>query len=280
MKLYSLAFWEGILDQWLEDKVMTLSAALAYFAAFSIAPVLVICIIVTSFAFGKQVAENQLILQLGTFIGKDNAEQLSNMIASVNSASFNTTTGIVAVIVLLLGASGFFGQLLEGLNTIWHVRAKTGRIRGIIRRRTLSFVLVVAMGVITLLSITLSVFLNFFKPIIHLALFFQIMNFVTSLILVTLIFALLFKFLPDVRLTTKDVIEGSLFSGLLYECGKFILTWGLRHMHLSSKYGAASSFVVILFWLFYSGQVIFIGAEFIKVNAKRCGKEIFNDKII
>ncbi len=278
MRMYHFKFWEQIFEGWLEDKITTLSAALAYFAAFSIAPVLVICIIVAGFVFGADVAENQLILQLGAFIGKQNAKQLSDMIASVHATQFNTAAGAVATAVLLLGASGFFGQLLEALNSIWGIRSKpgpiAGRIRGIIKRRTLSFLLVLAMGIITVISIALSIFLNVFKPIIHIALLFQIMNFVISLIIITLIFAMLFKFLADASLTTKDVIEGAFFSALLYVIGKFILAWALRHMHLNSKYGAASSFVVILFWLFYSGQVILIGAEFIKINVQRKGKSI------
>lgn len=274
MKMYHFKFWEQIFECWLKDKVTTLSAALAYFAAFSIAPVLVICIIVVSLVFGAQVAESQLILQMGELIGKQNAKQLSDMIASVHTGQFDTQAGAVAIVVLLLGASGFFGQLLEGLNSIWCIRVKSGSVREIIKRRTLSFILVLAMGIITLISVAFGAFLNFFTPIVHIVLFLQIMHFGVSLLLITLIFAMLFKFLPDASLAIKDVIEGAFFSALLYVLGKFILAWGLRHMHLNSKYGAASSFVVILLWLFYSGQVIFIGAEFIKINIQRKGKTI------
>ncbi len=274
MKMYGLNFWKDVLNSWMEDKVTTLSAALAFFAAFSLGPVLILCTMVASIFFGKHTAEKQLLQQMTHLIGEQSTEQLNAMIAGLNATRFDTLTGIIAVIALILGASGFFGQLLESLNTIWCVKPQPVQIRVVLKRRLLSFILVVVMGLLLLISIGLSLFLKLFQPIIHMALLFQIFNFLFSLALITLLFLLLFKFLPDVTLETKDILTGAFFSALFYILGKFLLAWGLDHLHLTSKYGAASSFVVILFWLFYFGQVIFIGAEFIKINMQRKGRQI------
>lgn len=254
-----------------------MSAALAYYTIFSIAPLLIICIAISGMVFEPAHIELQIVSQIGMMFGPASAKQIQNMLTVAN---YYPTTGIVTQIigiaVLFFGASGVFEELHSGLNIIWKV--KLSKQKGwlyLIKNRFLSFTMVLCVGFLLLVSLILTLVLTSASSYLnHLvsggAVIGLILHFIVSLGGITLLFALIFKILPEVDLCYKDVWLGAFVTTLLFILGKFLLSIYLGSQHIETSFGTAGSLVVLLIWIYYSAQILFIGAEFTKayVQAK------------
>jgi len=271
-------------DEWNEDKASRLAAALAYYTVFSIAPLLIIVIAIAGSVFGEEAARGQIVGQIQGLVGRSGAEVIETAIENANKPATGTIASIISVIALLFGASGVFGQLRDALNTIWEVAPKPGiNVKGFIRQNFLSFSMVLGIGFLLLVSLVvsavlagLSTFLSNLLPGIDFL--WQIANFAISFGVITLLFAMIYKFLPDVKITWSDVWIGAAITSLLFTIGKTLLGLYLGNGSFGSTYGAAGSLVVILAWVYYAAQILFFGAEFTQVYARKYGSQIVPDK--
>jgi membrane protein len=267
-------------SEWNDDKASRLAAALAYYAVFSLAPLLVITIGVAGLVFGEDAAQGEIVAQLGGLIGVKGAALVEEMIAASRQESAGIAATALGIAVLLFGASGVFGQLQDALDTIWEVKPKPGRgWRGLVRDRFLSFTMVLGTGFLLLTSLTLSAVLTAVGTYLEGLLPFseawlQIMNLVGSFALVTFLFALIFKVVPDATIAWRDVWIGAALTSLLFSLGKFLIGLYLGKSSMASTFGAAASLAILLVWVYYSAQILFLGAEFTQVYARRHGSRI------
>lgn len=259
-----------------------MAAALAYYTVFSLAPLLIIVIAIAGAVFGEKAAQGELVRQIQQVVGKNAAEFIQ--VAIENTSNFDPDQGIFPTLlnigILLFGATIVFAQLQTSLNKIWEVKPKPGNsIKLFLRKRLLSFSMVLAVAFLLLVSLVVSAVLaiisNYFSDLIPgFAYLWEFINFLISFGLATLLFALVYKVLPDAKIAWQDVGVGAIITAVLFEVGKALLGFYLSQMGVGSTYGAAGSLVVILTWVFYSAQILFLGAEFTKVYAKSYGKKI------
>jgi membrane protein len=266
--------------EWLDDKAPRLGAALAYYTVFSIAPLLIIVIAIAGVVFGHDAAQEQIVSQVSGMTGEKGAEAVSGMLEAANKPKQGLIASVLAIITLLFGATGVFIQLQDALNTIWEVKPKPGRgIMGFVRQRLLSLAMVFGIGFLLLVSLVVSAGLaaagKWFsgsmpggEEIWH------AINFAVSFGVIAALFTLMFKYLPDVKVAWKDVWLGGVITAFLFTIGKYALGMYLGRSSISSAYGAAGSFVILLLWVYYSAQILFFGAEFTQVYANRFGKKL------
>ncbi len=277
-KLIKEAFGE-----WQQDKASMLAAALAYYTVFSIAPLLVIAIAIAGAVFGQDAAQGEIVSQINQLVGQEGAEAIETILANADRPQLGSLASIISVVVLFIGASGVFAQLQEALNTVWNVKAKPNAgIWEFIRKRLLSFGMVLAIGFLLLVSLVLSAILSGISNLEinllpGLTPLWQIVNFVVSFGAIALLFALIYKYLPDAKIHWKDVWIGAIITALLFTIGKFLIGLYLGRGSLGSAYGAAGSLIVFLAWVFYSAQILLFGAEFTQVYARKYGKKILPD---
>jgi membrane protein len=271
-------------QEWQEDKASRLAAALAYYTAFSIAPLFVIAIAIAALVFGEEAAQGKIFWQLRDLVGQDAAKAIQSLLVSSSKPAEGTIATIISVALLFFGASNVFSQLQDALNTIWEVAPKPGiGVKGIVKTRILSFGIVLGIGFLLLVSLILSAVLaglgNYFGELMPgLQVLWTILNFGLSFGVITLLFALMFKFLPDAKIAWSDVWIGALLTALLFTIGKSLIGLYLGNSGVGSTYGAAGSFVVLLLWVNYSAQILFFGAEFTQVYANKYGSRIIPKK--
>lgn len=267
-------------SDWSKDKASRLAAALSYYTIFSIAPLLIIAIAVAGLVFGQEAASNQIFHQIRGFVGDQGAEAVQDMVAGAGKHGGGAVATVVGVVTLLLGASGAIGQLQDALNTIWEVEPKPGQgIKGFIRTRFLSFSMVLVIAFMLLVSLVVSAGLSgagdYLERILPVPAFvLQAINFAVSFVVVSLLFSLMFKVLPDVKIAWRDVWIGGMVTALLFTLGKALIGLYLGRGSVTSSYGAAGSLVVILIWIYYSSQILFFGAEFTQVYANKFGSRL------
>ena len=268
------AILQETLAAWSEDKVPRLGAALAYYTLFSLAPLLIIIIAVASLIFGEDAAQGRIAGEIKGLIGEKGAEAIQAML---QNAGAEKSSGIVATIIglatLLFGASGVFGELQDALNTIWGVKPKPGRgIFDIVRARFFSFAMVLGIVFLLLVSLVVSAALAALgkfgsgrvpTPLLH------GVDLVVSIGAVALLFAMIFKILPDVRIAWRHVWVGAFATSILFTVGKILIGLYLGRSSVGSAFGAAGSLVVVLVWIYYSAQILFLGAEITKAYARR-----------
>jgi len=266
------AILKEALAAWSDDKVPRLGAALAYYTLFSLAPLLIIVVALASLVFGEQAAQGRIADEISGLVGDKGAEAIQEML---QNAGAQKSSGIIATVIglmtLLFGASGVFGELQDALNTIWRVKPKPGRgILGIIRDRFFSFAMVLGIVFLLLVSLVVSAALAALgkfgsgtlpTPLLHLV------DLVVSIGVVAILFAVLFKALPDVRIAWRDVWVGALATSVLFTFGKILIGLYLGRSSVGSAFGAAGSLVVVLAWIYYSAQIFFFGAELTKAYA-------------
>ena len=271
-------------SEWLEDNAARLGAALAFYSVLSLAPLLVIVLAIAAVVFGEEAARGQIVAQIEGMVGTEGARAIQDMIAHAQRPEAGVIATVLGVIMLLFGAAGVFGQLQDALNTIWEVQAKPGRgVWGFLKARYFSFAMVLGTGFLLLVSLVLSAALAALGKYMTDALpglgpVWQVVNFGVSFGVVTLLFALIFKVVPDVKIAWKDVWIGAALTALLFTLGKFLLGLYLGRSSIGSAYGAAGSLVVLVVWIYYSAQILFFGAEFTQVYAKRYGLQIVPTK--
>jgi membrane protein len=272
---WNIAFFRKLYASWSADQVPSLAAALAYYTIFSLCPLLIICISVGGFFLEKEMVEGQVFDQIRSFVGEAGVEQIKTMVALANRAPKDWAHGTLSVVILLFGASGFFGQLQTSMNSIWHVKPPSQRgFLKLIKDRLLSLALVLSVAFILLGSLTLSTALTvinqYFSDFYFGSTILRVtLDFLASVITTTILFALIFKVLPDVDLQWKDVGLGAFLTAILFALGKILLSYYLTKANIGNTFGAAGALIIILVWVFYSAQILFLGAEFTKLNAKQ-----------
>ena len=261
-------------SKWMENKALRLSAALAYYSIFSIAPLLIITIGVAGLFLGEKAVTGQLYGELKGYVGSPSAAAIQSMVESASKPSHSVVATIAGFVMLILGASGVFGELKDALNTIWGVKPKTGQgFVGMLRGKFLNFGMVLVIGFLLLISLMLSTAItglnHRLESVLPLsALVWAALASVISTGLVTTLFAMIFKVLPDAQIRWRHVWFGALITALLFEVGKSGLGWYLGREGAASAYGAAGSVVLLLVWVYYTSCILFFGAEFTQVYAE------------
>ncbi len=271
--------------EWQKDRVPLLAASLAYYTVFSIAPLLIIAISIAGFFFGEEAVRGEIIGQIQGLIGKDSASTIQAMLQNTQKPnSGGTIATVFGVITLLLGASGVFGQLQEALNIIWDVKPKPGRnLVTFIQSRFLSSAMVLVIGFLLLVSSLLSTVLIVVTQFIRnlwpgFQFLGQSLDFLLSVFVVTLLFASIYKVLPDVKVPWRNLWIGAGVTALLFNIGKYLIGLYLGNSGIGSAYGAAGSIIIVLVWIFYSAQILLLGAEFTQVYSKYLGTPISPSK--
>lgn len=268
---------------WYEDRAPRLGAALAFYTIFALTPGLIIMMALAGVLLGPG-AENQIIGQIRELIGEQGASAIEATIRSARKETLGATGAALALMPLVIGLWGVFGELQDGLNTIWGVTPRPGRrVRDILKERFLSFAMVVGIGFLLLVSLVLSAWLAAVSTYVGQLLpapagTLEAVNFVVSFAVVTGSFALIFKLLPDVKIAWWDVWLGAAVTALFFTIGKLLIGLYLGRSAVASAYGAAGSLVVIVIWVYYSAQILLFGAEFTKVWTKRRGSGFVPEK--
>lgn len=267
-------------QSWNEDKVARLAAALSFYAVFAMAPVLIIALAVAGQVLGPVEVQKQLLQQLTATIGPQGASLIQSMLENARNPTDSLVASIFSLVTLILGAAGAFGQLQDALNTIWEVQARTGRaIHQLLAEKFLSFLMVIGLGFLLLATLIISTALSALtvpagSPTTSAAGLLGIINLFASFGVLTLVFAVILKVIPDVHLRWRDVWPGALLTAVLFTPGKYAIGLYLAHSSVGSTYGAAGSLVIILLWIYYSAQIFLLGAEFTKMYARRCGSPV------
>lgn len=265
--------------EWLDDGASRLAAALAYYTIFSLAPLLIFVIAIAGFFFGTGTARDEILSQLSELLGPLGAIYVGTLLDSASKPGSGIIGASVGFVVLMFGATSSFAQLQEALNIIWNVSPKKSGVSYFIRKRLLSFSLVLVIGFLLLVSLVLSAalaaagkFVSGMLPA-YLVLV-NALNFVLSFTITTLLFAAIYRILPDAKVRWRDVIWGAVVASLLFSVGRFLIGLYLGQSAIGSVYGAAGSFVIILVWIYLSAQILFFGAEFTQVWSRRYGPGI------
>jgi membrane protein len=256
---------------WHNDKAQRLSAALSFYTIFSLAPMLVLLVLLTGFILGRQEAQEFLIGKMDQMVGRESVDVVTGLLANMRKPVPSIIAGAFGLLALFWGASTVFGCLADSLNSIWAVRRDGGRfgIKGFLKHRLLAFAMVVGTGgyllfssIVTAGLAAVGVFLKGFLPLPIVA--FQAIDFVGSVVAMTLLFAIVFKLVPAVKQRWSDTLPGALFTAVLFAVGKYLIGLYFVKTTMASAYGAAGSFVVLLLWIYFGAQIFFFGAEFNK----------------
>ena len=263
---------------WWNDGVPRMGAALAYYTLFALAPVLTVAILVAGMAFGPEAVRGEIVQQIEGLVGRDGARAIQSILEGAANSSASIPAAIIGVITFFLGATGALLELQGDLDAIWRVkpRSRGNFLRELLTQRIISFGLVLGFAFLLLTSLAVSAALaavhtymgNAFPGA---AVLWEAVNLVVSLGVITLLFALIYKVLPDVKLAWRDVWMGSLVTAGLFTVGKFLIGLYLGTSGFASTYGAAGSVIVVLMWVYYSSQIILLGAEFTRAYAERLG---------
>jgi membrane protein len=258
-----------------DDNGLKLSASLAYYTIFSIAPLLILILSLAGIFLGPDSASNKLYSQIDQYVGPEAAKQIQDVIKNLQFSGKSGVALVSGIATLLLGASSIFLEIQDSLNTIWRVKAKPkkGWLK-MLQNRFLSFSLIVSLGFLLLVSLLVNIIVNaisskisHFLPSITERLI-ELVNLGISFMVIATLFAIIFKFLPDVKIKWKDVRSGAFFTAILFMLGQFIISLYLKYSAQGSAYGAAGSLIVLLVWIYYTAAILYIGAEFTQVYAE------------
>ena len=269
---------------WRKDHASSMGGALAYYTLFSIAPVLIIVIAVAGFFLGDEAARGEIVVQLRGLLGDDGAAAVQGLLESTSEPEKGLFATVSSVFLLLLGATTVFAELQSDLDRIWRAEVKpTSGLWGLLRARLLSFGMILALAFLLLVSLVVSAALSavgkwwggWFEGW---AVLLEVLNFIASFTITTVLFAMIYKFLPRVEIAWRDVWIGAAVTALLFAVGKFLIGLYIGRSGVASGFGAAGSFVVLLVWVYYSTQIFLLGAEFTWVYAHECGSRRGEDR--
>jgi membrane protein len=267
-------------SEWFDQGVSRMGAALAFYTLFAIAPLFVIVLAIAGVWFGEEAARGELSSQVSGLVGRDGGEAIQALVSAANRPLTGAWATTIAVATLFVASTGVFVELQDSLNSVWSVRRVPGRgLRNFIKDRILSFALIVGIGFLLLVSFVLSAGLavlgRFMLGLLpEQETFWHWINFVISFGVITLLFAMVFKVLPDVKIAWRDVWIGAIITALLFNTGKLLVGLYLGRSGFKSAYGAAGSLVIVLVWVYYSAQILFFGAKFTEVYANRYGARL------
>jgi membrane protein len=267
----------------IEDEALTRGAAMAFYAVTSLGPILLIVVAIAGLFFGQDAARNALTDEFQSLMGQQSAEMLQTVIKNAGQKSSGIIATIVGVVTLLITASGVFGEMQSALNTIWKAKPKGTTVSRLIRARAASLGLVGTLGFLLLISLVISAGLSALGDRLDAVLPFgklilSALNFVISFGLIALLFAAIYKILPDKKLQWRDVIVGAMATSFLFTVGKSLIGWYLGSSAVASSYGAAGALIIVLLWTFYSSQIFLLGGEFTKVYAHHHGSQVFQEE--
>lgn len=267
----TVALLKETFARWNRDNATRLSAALSYYTVFSLAPLLILAISIAGLVFGRDAAQGQIVEQLSELVGRQSAVTIQSMIEAAWRPAAGVAATVIGTFTLLLGASGVMVELKSALNRIWGAKSQEG-FRRLVVTRLLSFGMVLVIGFLLLVSLIVSAvisalgkYLAGFLPMSEAVL--QALNLALSLGVITLLFAIIYKVLPDMKIAWRDVWLGAAVTSLLFTLGKFLIGLYLGKSAVGSSYGAAGSVLVLLLWVYYSAFILYFGAEFTKVHS-------------
>jgi membrane protein len=263
------------------DNGLKLSASLAYYTVFSIAPLLIIVISVAGLVLGQDAASNRLYPEIEHYVGAGPAAQIQEILKHLALSGKSGIAVVIGIITLLLGASSIFIEIQDSLNIIWRVKAKPKRgWVQLLKNRFVSFSLIISLGFLLLATLAinlvmdaLNTWLAHFLPAVT-RLVLKGVNIGVTLVVITTLFGIIFKFLPDVKIKWRDVRSGAFFTALLFMLGQYVISLYIQYTAQGSAYGAAGSIIVILVWIYYTSAILYIGAEFTQVYAEASGSHI------
>ncbi len=262
----------------INDEALSRGAAIAFYTVTSIAPLLLIVVAIAGLVFGREAAQGAITEQLGALMGRETAELLEKAVANASEASSGVLATLIGVATLIATASGTFGEMQSALNKFWKAKPKGGTVSRLIRARAASLGLVMTLGFLLIVSLAVSAGLTALGHRLDALLPFgeaimSALNTVISFVLIALLFAALYKVLPDRELQWRDVAVGAAVTAFLFVVGKSLIGWYIGSSAVGSTYGAAGSLIVLLLWVYYSVQIFLLGAEFTKVFANRHGSK-------
>jgi membrane protein len=269
------------LKNFMGDKILKFSAALAYTTIFSFGPLLVVIIFLCSIFLGEEAITGEIYNQLKQFVGPDSALQLQTIIKNASLSGKETMAAVIGIVTLLFSATAVFAEIQDSINTIWGFKAKPQKgFWQFIRTRFLSFSIIISLGFLLLVSLAITSMieglnnrLKAYFPDITVVVFY-ILNLVISFTVITTLFALIFKVLPDAKTKWKDILPGAIASGLLFMIGKFGISYYIGQSDIGTTYGAAGSLVILLLWVYYSAIILYVGAEFAQAWSVHKGSSI------
>jgi membrane protein len=271
----TLATFNGFLD----DRGLKLSASLAYYTVFSLAPLMMLLVFVLSLYFGHDAFQGKIYPELKGFVGADAAAQIQSIVKSVQLGK-SAIAVIIGVVTLIVGATGIFMEIQDSLNIIWRVKAKPKRgWLKLITNRLLSFSLVIALGFLLMVSLIINGLLAALSDklshyLSHFDFVFNIIDLGITFLVIATLFGIIFKYLPDVKIRWHDVRTGAIFTAILFMLGKYLIGLYIGTMKIGSTYGAAGSIIIIFVWIYYTSALLYLGAEFTQVYAEFTGCKI------
>ncbi len=265
-------------NAWLDDRAPSMGAALAFYALFSLAPLLIIAITITGIFFGEEAARGEIVAQISGLVGTKSAAALQSTIENARNPASGTIAVTLGILVLIITASTVFAELKDSLDHIWRVNNPNGGgLRNFFQTRLRAIVMVMVIGALLLLllliSTALTVVSNRADMFVHITAIVDILNFVIFVGMTSILFAIIYKLLPDITISWKDVWVGAVITALLFTFGKSLIALYIAKSHAGSAFGAAGSIFVGLIWVYYSAQIFFLGAEFTKLYAQRYGSQ-------
>jgi membrane protein len=262
------------INGWLADRAASMGAAIAYYTVFSLAPVLILIIAIAGLAFGKQAAEGALFDQIAALIGKESAGAVQALLRSASGTASGIIATLVGIFALILAATGVFGEVQAALNVIWKAKPATAGLWKLVKLRLRSLVVIVGIGFLLAISLVLSAVLAGFSFYLNetlpgLPFVLEILNFLLSFAMSTVLFAMIFKILPDAIIEWQDVWIGAAATALLFTIGRHFISLYIGTSGVSSVYHAAGTLVLLLVWIYYSAQILLFGAELAKAYSDR-----------
>jgi membrane protein len=269
-------YLQAVTEAFVADDALSRGASISFYTVTSMGPVLFIVVAIAGLVFGEDAARGAVSEQLSALMGKETADLVQRVLRSASGKSTGIIATVIGVITLLVTASGVFGEMQSALNTIWKAESHGTTISRLVRARAASLGLVAALGFLLLVSLVASALISALADYIDAwlpfgALVLQLLHFLISFALISVLFAAIYKVLPDAKLTWRDVLIGAVVTALLFNLGKFLIGLYLAHSALASSYGAAGAVIVIMMWVYYSAQIFLLGAEFTKIHASRRG---------
>jgi membrane protein len=260
----------------IDDGALSRGASIAFYASTSLGPVVLVVVAIAGLAFGEAAARGAISAELSGLMGKASADLVQTAVQGAGGGSGGIIASIVGGVTLLLSVSGVFGEMQAALNAIWKAPPQGSTITRLLRARAASLGLVAALGFLMLVSLVISALLAALANVVNAVLpigaeVLEAMNFVISFALISVMFAAIYKVLPDVNLSWHDVLVGAVMTALLFTVGKFLIGLYLGRSAVASSYGAAGALIVVLLWVYYSAQIFLLGAEFTKIYASRRG---------
>ncbi|RYE57736.1 MAG: YihY/virulence factor BrkB family protein [Sphingobacteriales bacterium] len=282
--IYIKKFWNVLKKaaaSFIDDNGMKLSASLSYYTIFSLCPILIIIMSLAGVVFGKDAVQGRIYDQISGLVGSDAAIQVQEIIINIEKSQHGTLGAIVGAVLLIFGATGVFTEIQDSINYIWSVKAKPkkGWLK-YLSNRAISFSLLVGIGFVLLVALVINALMDILNDRLEKILpsysvyLFYVLSLLLILVIISLLFTIIYKVLPDAIIAWKDAMVGAIFTTVLFLIGKFLIGYYLGNSNIGLTYGTAASIVIILLWVYYSSIILYFGAEFTRMYAIHIGKGI------